>query len=189
MLSVGPRRKTRFLDNQVKQPLGYASSNASHMETFMQADSLIVALAPLVALVLGAIGLGGGCYETLVVDRVWPDNPAVIHRGHGGINRGRFWMLAHSLYELALFVTLWATWSVPNARWGTVAALAVHFATRAWSFAYFIPRALRFEKLPELTEEQKREALRWTQLSRVRPVLEACSVIALCVVILQFALR
>ena len=155
----------------------------------MQATLPVAVLAPLCALMLGVIGLGGGVYETLVVDPVWPDNPAIIRAERGGIKRARFWIPAHSLYELALLVSLWMVWNVPDARWWTVAALAIHLAARAWSFAYFIPRAIRFEKLDDLTEDQRREALRWTQLSRCRPVLAVCSIAALCVAILQFALR
>jgi hypothetical protein len=155
----------------------------------MQVTSSLVVLAPLSALVLGAIMLGGGIYETLLVDRVWPDNPAIIQPNRGGISRGLFWMPAHTLYELALFIALWMVWSVTDARWWTVAALAVHFAARAWSMAYFIPRALRFERLGDLTEEQKHEAQRWTRLSRCRPVLEAVSIMALCVVILHIVQR
>ena len=155
----------------------------------MQASLPFVVLAPLCALVLGAIGLGGGVYETLVVDPVWPDNPAIIRSGHGGMSRARFWVPAHSLYELALLMSLWMVWSVTDARWWTIAALAIHLAARAWSFAYFIPRAIRFEKLGELTEDQRREASRWTRLSRCRPVLSFCSIVALCVAILQFTLR
>jgi hypothetical protein len=155
----------------------------------MQATLTFVVLAPLSAVVLGAIMLGGGIYETLLVDRAWPDNPAVIQRSRGGINRALFWMPAHSLYELALFITLWMMWNASEARWWTVAALVVHFAARAWSMAYFIPRALRFEKLGDLTEEQRLEAKRWTRLSRFRPVLEAVSIMALCVTILHVVQR
>jgi hypothetical protein len=143
----------------------------------MLATSPLVVLAPLSAMVLGAIMLGGGIYETLLVDRVWPDNPALIQPGRGGIDRAPFWIPAHTLYELALFITLWMLWSLSDARWWTVAALAVHFAARAWSMAYFIPRALRLE------------AKRWTRLSRCRPVLEAVSIMALCVAILHVAQR
>ena len=165
------------------------AAKASRVNISMQATLPFVVLAPLSALVLGAIGLGGGVYETLVIDPVWPDNPAIIRRGHGGISRARFWAPAHSLYELALLISLWMVWSVPVARWWTIAALAIHLAARAWSFAYFIPRALRFEKLGELREDQRREALRWTRLSRCRPLLSVGSIVALCVVILQLALR
>src|ERR1700760_3547179 len=103
----------------------------------MQMTSPFVVLAPLSAAILGAIMLGGGIYETLLVDRVWPDNPAVIQPKRGGLHRALFWMPAHTLYELALFIALWVVWSASNARWWTVAALAVHFAARAWSMIYF----------------------------------------------------
>ena len=155
----------------------------------MLATSPLVILAPLSAAVLGAIMLGGGIYETLLVDRVWPDRPAVIQPERGGIDRKLFWMPAHTLYELALFITLWTLWSVNDVRWWTAAALLVHFAARAWSMAYFIPRALRFEKLGDLTEEQRHEARRWTRLSRFRTALELVSIIALCVAILHVAQR
>lgn len=155
----------------------------------MQVTSPFVVLAPLSAVVLGAIMLGGGIYETLLVDRVWPDNPTVIQPSRGGLNRGLFWMPAHTLYELALFITLWMVWSVSEARWWTVATLIVHFAARAWSMTYFIPRALQFERLGDLTQEQRHEARRWTRLSQLRPVLEAVSIMALCVAILYVVQR
>src|ERR1700678_4236328 len=49
-------------------------------------------------------------------------------------------------------------------RW-IVSALIIHLAARAWSFAYFIPKALWFEKLADLTEDQERLARAWTRLS------------------------
>ena len=155
----------------------------------MQVLSAFNVLAPLTAMLIGAIGVGGGIYETLLVDRVWPSNPAVIQPNRGGINRGLFWMPVHSLYELALLVTAWTLWDVAGARWWLVGALAAHFAARAWSFTYFIPKALRFEKLGDLTDAQKRDAQRWTNLSRWRPMVELASVISLSVVIVHFAAR
>jgi hypothetical protein len=139
----------------------------------------------LAAVVLGAIALGGGIYETVLVDRVWPNNPAIIQPSRGGITRGLFWGPIHTVYELALLLSAWMAWSDAHARtWITVALLA-HFGSRAWSFAYFIPRALRFEKAGDLTQEQADLARRWIRLSRCRPVLEAVSIVALCMVILQ----
>lgn len=149
----------------------------------MQVTSPLIELAPLSALILGAIALGGGIYETLLIDRVWPDNPKIIQPSRGGINRRRFWAPANTLYELALVVVIWLVWSDGGVRWWAVAALIIHLGARAWSFAYFIPNALRFEKLGDLNEEQRSLAQRWTRLSRCRPVLQAVSIIALCVAI------
>src|SRR5580700_6692071 len=104
-----------------------------------------LAIVPLVALTLGAVALGGGLYETLLVDPVWPRNPAVIQPRRGGLDRKRFWGPVHGLF---------------------VAALCAHLVARAWSFAYFIPWALRFEKMGDLSEEQVGLAQRWIRLSR-----------------------
>jgi hypothetical protein len=138
-----------------------------------------LAIVPLVALTLGAVGLGGGFYEILLVDPVWPRNPAVIQPSRGGLDRKRFWGPIHALFEIALLVSAWTVWSEASARLWMVSALAAHFAARIWSFAYFIPRALRFEKMDDLSEEQVHLARRWTRLSRLRPVIEAVSILSL----------
>jgi hypothetical protein len=155
----------------------------------MQVTSVLVVAVLLFALVLGAIGIGGGIYETLIVDRVWPDNLVIIQPRRGGINRGVFWGRVHTLYEVALLVSAWMVWSDTYTRWWIVVALLTHFVARAWSFTYFIPNALRFEKLDNLTEDQARLARRWIRLSRCRPVLGALSIAALCAVILHFGVR
>jgi|HubBroStandDraft_5_1064220.scaffolds.fasta_scaffold303408_2 hypothetical protein len=138
-----------------------------------------VEIVPLVALTLGAIGLGGGLYETLLVDPVWPRNPAMIQPVRGGLDRKRFWGPIHALFEIALLVSAWTAWSEAAARPWIVVALSAHFVARAWSLAYFIPRALRFEKMGDLSEEQVRLARRWTRLSRCRPLLELVSIASL----------
>jgi hypothetical protein len=143
-----------------------------------------VVITPLIALILGTIGLGGGIYETLLVDRVWPDNLAIIQPQRGGLDRKRFWIPIHSLYEIALLVGAWELWNTYARSW-IIVALVAHFAARVWSFAYFIPRALRFEELSELTELQVHSARRWTRLSPCRVILEAVSIIAVGAAILH----
>jgi hypothetical protein len=138
-----------------------------------------LAILPLVALTLGAIGLGGGFYEMLLVDPVWPRNPAVIQPARGGLDRKRFWGPIHALFEIALLVSAWVVWSEPSSRLWIISALSAHFAARIWSFAYFIPRALRFEEMGDLSEEQVRLARRWTRLSRFRPAIEVVSILSL----------
>jgi hypothetical protein len=138
-----------------------------------------LAIIPLVALTLGAVGLGGGFYEVLLIDPVWPRNPAVIQPSRGGLDRKRFWGPVHGLFEIALLVSAWAVWSEPSTRLWMVSAVTAHVAARVWSFAYFIPRALRFEKMNDLSEEQVHLARRWTRLSRFRPIIEAVSIFSL----------
>jgi hypothetical protein len=138
-----------------------------------------LAIVPLVALTLGAIGLGGGLYETLLVDPVWPRNPAVIQPSRGGLDRKRFWGPVHALFEVALLASAWMAWGDAAARPWMIAALSAHFAARVWSFAYFIPRALRFERMGDLSEEQVRLARRWVSLSRLRPIIEVASILSL----------
>ncbi len=140
----------------------------------------------LCAMVLGAIGLGGGIYETFLVDRVWPANPAIIQPNRGGINRGLFWGPVHTLYEVALLVSAWMVWRDATAREWIIVALAAHVFTRAVSFAYFIPRALRFEKAGDLTEEQRQAARRWTSLSPYRLITESIAIMSLGAIVLHF---
>jgi hypothetical protein len=141
-------------------------------------------IIPLIALVLGTIGLGGGIYETLLVDRVWPDNLAIIQPQRGGLDRKRFWIPVHTLYEIALLVSAWVLWNADARSW-IIVALVAHFTARVLSFAYFIPRALRFEQLSELDEVQAPLARRWTKLSPCRLILEAVSIIALSAAIVH----
>jgi hypothetical protein len=141
-------------------------------------------ITPLIAIILGAIGLGGGIYETLLVDRVWPDNLAIIQPKRGGLDRKLFWVPINTLYEIALLASAWTLWGNSYVRSWIIVALAAHFVSRIWSFAYFIPKAVRFENLSLLTDSELHLARQWTRLSRCRPLLEGVSIIALGAAIL-----
>jgi hypothetical protein len=133
--------------------------------------------ALLAALVLGAFGVGGGLYETILIDRAWPRLPAIIQPRNGGIDRKRFWGPAHGVFELSLVIALWLCWSDAAARPWVIGALVVHLAQRAWAFAYFIPRAVGFEKADTVPEDA---AVKWTRLSRWRIL---CGVAALAMLV------
>jgi hypothetical protein len=121
---------------------------------------LTIALGTAFALV----GLGGGFYEFLVVDPSWPRRPEIIQPARGGISRKRFWIPAHTLFELTLLVSLIAGWSLPAVRGGLLVALASHVAMRVWSAVDFIPRALAFERAEPATVDEV-VARRWTRRS------------------------
>src|SRR5690554_1150068 len=77
------------------------------------------------ALMFGAIALGGGLYEAILIDRSWPRMPEMIQPQRGGINRGMFWGPVHGLFEVTLLVALWLAWAALQARPWIIAALVV----------------------------------------------------------------
>ena len=135
------------------------------------------------ALILVAGSLGGGVYETALIDRLWPDNPALVQPSRGGINRRRFWMPAHFTFEALLGAALWTAWPRLDARQWLLAALTAHVAMRAWSFAYFIPRAMAFEKAGDLDADQHARAVAWVRASGWRLLLDLAAAVSLCLAI------
>ena len=104
-------------------------------------------LAPVtLAACFALMSLGGGCYEFLVVDPAWPRRPEVIQPTRGGISRKRFWIPAHTAFELSLIVSLIAAWSQRSVRTPLLVGLASHVLIRLWSAVDFIPKALAFER-------------------------------------------
>ncbi|MBO9656634.1 MAG: hypothetical protein J7562_20070 [Agrobacterium tumefaciens] len=144
--------------------------------------------AVMIAGILGTIGVGGGIYETFLVDRVWPSQPMLIQPARGGINRKLFWGPAHGLFEVVLLLAVWLTWAQPGIRIWIWLALAAHLATRIWSFAYFIPMALRFETEPagDIATAHK-AATKWVRLSRWRLPIEFLAVLFLFIALAKLA--
>lgn len=130
------------------------------------------------SLLVMALILGGGLYEQVVVDSAWPENLKLIQPGHGGINRAAFWFPIHTTLNLLLPLALWACWPDRPLRSKLLVATGILVAVRVWSFAYFIPNALRFESSEAVSLEQ---AHLWVELSPVRNVLVLLAVIALWV--------
>jgi hypothetical protein len=137
---------------------------------------------------LAFISLGGGLYEFSVVDPSWPRRPDMIQPGRGGISRKRFWIPAHVAFELALIVSLVATWAQPDIRYRLLIALTSHATMRVWSAFYFIPKALAFERadLSSITEERARA---WTRRSILRLPLDVITCGALCAAVVTILSR
>jgi hypothetical protein len=137
------------------------------------------------ASMLAAVSLGGGFYETGVVDPAWPKRPDIVSPRHGGIDRKWFWVPAHVGFELLLLLSLVLTWSEPTVRFWLLIAFGSHASMRLWSAFDFIPKALRFEA----TEPDAIDAVaarRWTRRSRLRLPLDVitCSTMLAAVVAL-----
>ena len=120
---------------------------------------------------LALVSLGGALYEFSVVDPFWPRKPDLIQPGRGGISRRRFWIPAHTVFELVLIASLVSAWPAADVRFWLLVALASHATMRIWSALDFIPKALAFEKAaPEGIAEHA--ARRWTRRSLLRLPLD-----------------
>jgi hypothetical protein len=135
---------------------------------------------------LALVSLGGGLYEYLVVDPAWPRRPDVIQPGRGGVSRRRFWIPAHTAFELSLIASLVAVWSSPAARTPLLVALATHAVMRLWSAFDFIPKALAFERA-EPTTIDVAAARRWSRRSLGRLPLDLVTCGAMIVALVAVA--
>lgn len=117
------------------------------------------------------VALGGGIYESLVVDPFWPKRPGIIQPINGGVSRRRFWIPAHSALELLLIGMLIITWADREVRVALLVALGSHVVMRAWSLFDFVPKAVAFEKADPATVDRA-AAKRWTRRSLARLPLD-----------------
>jgi hypothetical protein len=139
-----------------------------------------------IAAALAMVGLGGGLYEVSVIDPFWPRRPELIQPARGGISRRRFWIPAHTAFELALIAALISWWAASGVRFWLLVALASHAAMRIWSAFDFIPKALAFEQMaPDMITETA--ARRWTSLSRWRLPLDVVTCAAMFMALVQAA--
>lgn len=136
-------------------------------------------LLALLSALAGSLALGGGIYECALIDRVWPRLPVLVQPGRGGINRKLFWGPVHGLFELTLIAALWESWHRPELFTWVTLALALHLAARIWSFAYFIPKAIQFEQVEQVSPSLAKVAMTWVSLSWLRVLIEAAAVVAL----------
>ena len=138
-----------------------------------------------VAAALALMSLGGGLYEYSVVDPAWPRRPDIIQPARGGVSRRRFWIPAHTAFELSLLASLVALWSSP-ARTPLLVALASHATMRVWSAFDFIPRALAFEKADPVSLDAL-AARRWIRRSLGRLPLDLVTCAAMVSALLTVA--
>jgi hypothetical protein len=143
---------------------------------------MLVAISAALAL----ISLGGGAYEYLVVDRAWPRRPDLIQPSRGGVSRRRFWIPAHTAFELSLIASLVAVWNSPTVRTPLLVALAAHATMRLWSAFDFIPKAVAFEKADPTTIDVG-AARRWSRRSLARLPLDLATCTAMLVALLAVA--
>lgn len=122
------------------------------------AREIIARWSTLLSLVIVVLELGGGVYERIVLDAAWPTRLSLIQPSEGGLDRKNFWVPLHAVLMVTLPLALWACWREPTLRFQLLVATGLYVVMRAWTFAYFIPGALRFEKAvgePDLVEQAR----------------------------------
>lgn len=135
------------------------------------------------AFLVMVLDLGGSLYEHLVLDPAWPTNFALIQRQAGGVSRTAFWIPIHTALTVLLALALWAGWRMRAVRVWLLGAVALYVAMRLWTFAYFVPRALLFERYQGAPQALAREAETWVRLSLLRFPVVLASAIALWVAV------
>jgi hypothetical protein len=135
---------------------------------------ILIAAATLMACAL----LGGGLYETLVIDPYWPQRPGIIQARNGGISRRRFWIPAHTAFEVLAVAALVAAWGDPDVLVALLVALVSHAVMRIWSLVDLIPKAAAFESTDPAGVDEA-AAVRWTRRSLLRLPLDAATCVAM----------
>lgn len=123
------------------------------------------------AVAVSTLIIGGGVYESSVVDPCWPDKPEIIRPDQGGLNRKHFWIPAHVAFEMLLLISIMLTWRYSVVRNFLLVALVSHVSMRCWSAFDFIPKALEFERSDSETYSLV-AARSWTTRSLLRLPLD-----------------
>jgi len=126
---------------------------------------------------LACASLGGGIYESVVLDPVWPGRPAIIQPQHGGVSRRRFWIPVHGAVEVALVAAVIVTWGHPDVRTPVLIAFASHAVVRIWSLVDLVPKVVAFQKADPAVI-QRDAAVRWTRRSLLRLPLDVVTCVA-----------
>lgn len=149
---------------------------------FLSDVSVPSSTVPLVLIAITTLAacatLGGGLYEFLVVDPAWPDRPGIIQSRNGGVSRARFWVPAHTVFEVLLIITLVVAWGDGDVRIALLVALVSHAVMRVWSLVDFVPKAVAFEKA-DPARVDKTAAIRWTRRSLLRLPLDVITCAAM----------
>jgi hypothetical protein len=134
-----------------------------------------------------ALAVGGGIYESIVINPLWSAQPpasfAIIQKGTG-VPLQRFWIPVHILITIVLLASLITNWNYADRRKLIIIALISYVVMRAWSFAYFIPEMLRFQNVP--LDQPRTTALldrvrRWTRLTWFREPLDLITLFCLLI--------
>ena len=128
-----------------------------------------------------AAAIGGGLYEHIVLTPIWSKSPPssfAIIQPTTGVPLQRFWIPVHGTITLFIILSLVMTWSDMTVRRLLLVAMASYIVMRVWSFLFFIPEMLAFQKVPldsAPSAELAARGARWTFWTWFREPLDIIS--------------
>jgi hypothetical protein len=136
-----------------------------------------------------ALAIGGGIYESIVVNPQWKKSPpssfSILQPGTG-VPFQRFWIPVHGAITLFFITSLILTWGNPAVRSLHFFGLVSYIVMRGWSGLYFIPEMLSFQRVPldsPPSPELTARVSRWASWTWFREPLDintmSCSLLAL----------
>lgn len=136
---------------------------------------------------------GAQIFETLVFVPKWATSPPhdfkLLLNGKG-TSLKVFWIVMHSLHELAFILAIIFCWKLTPIRYWLLVLFALHFLVRVWTLAYFAPNIIDFQKTaadPSLAKDLVKRVTDWQTWNYVRVALYiilSIAFIPLCIKVL-----
>jgi hypothetical protein len=93
---------------------------------------------------------GAQIFETLVFVPKWTTSPPfnfnLLLDGHG-TSLKIFWIVLHSLHEIAFLLTIVFCWRFSPIRNWLLILFAIHFGVRVWTLMYFAQNIIEFQNM------------------------------------------
>ncbi|SHG40698.1 transposase [Chryseobacterium oranimense] len=95
---------------------------------------------------------GAQIFETLVFVPKWSASPPqslnILSDGQG-MNLKTFWIIFHSIHEVAFILAIIFCWKIDPVRNWLVILFFIHFMVRVWTLMYFAPNIIDFQKMAD----------------------------------------
>lgn len=137
---------------------------------------------------------GAQVFETFIFVPKWvsspPDNFRLLMDGKG-MSLKIFWIILHSLHEMAFILALFFCWKIDFVRNWLLVLFIIHIMVRAWTLIFFAPNIIDFQKMAEnsiVTENLSARTSLWQTLNYVRVgifIAVSLGLIPLCIKLLS----
>ncbi|MBO9152279.1 transposase [Chitinophaga sp. GCM10012297] len=117
---------------------------------------------------------GAQVFETAVLVPKWttapPENFGLL-ADRNGVSLKVFWIVMHSVHEVAFILALIFCWKVAPVRNWMLLLFVLHMGVRVWTLAFFAPNIIRFQEMYEtkqFAEGLVSKTQLWQMLNYVR---------------------